>query len=95
MSVLELEKPQQEEQAPEELSVKDTVRSLLDRLPDDVTWDELVVRLNMRSMLEQDKSHVEYDRFVRDSINEGIKELEEGLGIPHAEVEKRMKKWLE
>ncbi len=95
MSVLELEEPKRKEQPLEDQSVKDTVRGLLDRLPDDVTWDELVVRLNVRSMLEQDKSPAEYDQFVRDSINEGIKELEEGLGIPHAEVEKRMKKWLE
>ena len=33
--------------------------------------------------------------YVRRSIEEGLKELDEGNGIPHDEVKRRLAKWLE
>jgi len=32
--------------------------------------------------------------YFRYQVDEGLKQLDEGKGIPHEEVEKRMKKWL-
>jgi predicted transcriptional regulator len=32
--------------------------------------------------------------YFRLQVDAGLKELDEGKGIPHAEVEKRMAKWL-
>lgn len=32
--------------------------------------------------------------FFRYEVDQGLKQLDEGKGIPHEEVEKRMKKWL-
>jgi len=31
--------------------------------------------------------------FFRYEVDQGLKQLDEGKGIPHEEVEKRMKKW--
>jgi predicted transcriptional regulator len=33
--------------------------------------------------------------YVRRSIEEGLRELDEGKGIPHDEVKQRLAKWLE
>jgi len=32
--------------------------------------------------------------YFRCEVDQGLKQLDEGKGIPHEEVEKRMKKWL-
>ncbi len=32
--------------------------------------------------------------YFKTQVDAGLKELDQGLGIPHEEVEKRMKKWL-
>jgi len=32
--------------------------------------------------------------YFRYQVNEGLRQLDEGKGIPHEEVEKRMEKWL-
>jgi predicted transcriptional regulator len=32
--------------------------------------------------------------YFRYEVDQGIKQLDEGKGIPHQEIEKRMKKWL-
>jgi predicted transcriptional regulator len=32
--------------------------------------------------------------YFRYEVDQGIKQLDEGKGIPHKEIEKRMKKWL-
>ena len=32
--------------------------------------------------------------YFRYEVDKGIKQLDEGEGIPHEDVEKRMKKWL-
>lgn len=32
--------------------------------------------------------------YFKIQVDAGLKELDEGKGIPHAEVEKRMSKWL-
>ena len=32
--------------------------------------------------------------YFRYEVDEGLKQLDEGKGIPHKKVEKRMKKWI-
>ena len=32
--------------------------------------------------------------YFRYQVDEGLKQLDEGKGIPHEEIEKRMEKWL-
>jgi predicted transcriptional regulator len=32
--------------------------------------------------------------YFRYEVDQGIKQLDEGKGIPHEEIERRMKKWL-
>ncbi len=68
MSVLELEKPQQEEQAPEELSVKDAVHSLLDRLPDDVTWERLEYHIHVCRVVAESERDAEKNGYISDAV---------------------------
>ncbi len=59
------------------MQAKDTVRELLDRLPDECTLQDVL-----------------YHLYVISEINEGIRELDEGRGIPHEQVEQELRrKW--
>ena len=59
------------------LEAKDTVRALLDRLPDECTLQDVL-----------------YHLYVISEIEQGTRELDEGLGIPHEQVEQEMRrKW--
>jgi len=59
-------------------TAKDEVRSLLDRLPDDCTLED-----------------VQYHLYVVEKVQRGIERAEEeGGGISHEEVERRLGKWL-
>lgn len=50
-------------------SVKDAMRRMLDRLPDDLTWEDL-----------------QYHIYVRQKIEAGLKDLDEGRTVSHEEV---------
>ncbi len=57
--------------------------------------DDHVVKM-VYSMLEADREDDWWDnlpREVQKSIDKGIKELDEGKGIPHEVVMKKYKKW--
>jgi predicted transcriptional regulator len=54
-------------------SVKDEMRQMLDRLPNDLTWDDLIDSIRLRQAIEQ-----------------GLRDIEEGRTVPHAEVMRRM-----
>jgi predicted transcriptional regulator len=54
-------------------SAKQAARELIDRLPDSVSWNDLM-----------------YELYVKQKIEEGLKELDEGRGIPHEEVKHRL-----
>ena len=54
-------------------SAKQAARELIDRLPDSVSWNDLM-----------------YELYVKQKIEEGLKELDEGRGIPHEEVKRRL-----
>lgn len=56
---------------------KDEVRKLLDRLPDEASFEE-----------------IQYHIYVREKIERGLKDVEEGRVLSQQEVERRMSKWL-
>jgi predicted transcriptional regulator len=53
------------------LSVKDEARRLVDSLPEDSTWSDVM-----------------YEIYVRQEIEKGIADINEGRFIDHAEVKK-------
>ena len=56
---------------------KDEVRKLLDRLPDEASFED-----------------IQYHIYVREKIERGLKDVEEGKVLSQQEVERRMSKWL-
>jgi predicted transcriptional regulator len=56
---------------------KSDALSMIQTMPDDVTWEQLVYRLYVRAMVEQ-----------------GMAEIEAGLGIPHEQVNREVAEWL-
>ena len=49
---------------PETNQVKEEARKLVEALPDDVTWDELVRRIWERRAIEQGRADIAAGRFV-------------------------------
>jgi predicted transcriptional regulator len=58
-------------------TVRDEVRKILDRLPDEASFE-----------------HVHYHIYVRQKLERGLKEMEEGRVLTQEEVEQRMAPWL-
>jgi hypothetical protein len=59
------------------VEAKETVRALLDRLPDDCTLEDVL-----------------YHLYVIQEVEAGIRELDEGRGIPHEQVAAELRrKW--
>jgi predicted transcriptional regulator len=56
---------------------KDEVRKLLDRLPDEASFED-----------------IQYHIYVREKIERGLQDVEEGKALSQQEVERRMSKWL-
>jgi hypothetical protein len=59
------------------MTVKAEAIQIINKLPDDATWDDVQERL----------------AFIA-GIQEAIKELDEGKGIPHEEVKREYTAWL-
>lgn len=59
-------------------TAKDEVRELLDKLPDDTTFEDI-------------QYHI-YD--VREKIQKGLADVEAGRTLTQEEAERRMSKWL-
>lgn len=57
--------------------IKQQMIRFIERLPEDVTWDDVMAEL-----------------YFRIKVDSGLKELDVGKGVPHAEVKERMSKWL-
>ncbi|MCH7667412.1 MAG: hypothetical protein IH936_15965 [Acidobacteria bacterium] len=53
-------------------AVKEKARELVDKLPEEATWDDLM-----------------YEIYVRQEIEAGLKDAEEGRVVPHEEVKRR------
>ncbi len=59
------------------MQTKETVRELLDRLPEECTLQDVL-----------------YHLYVISEIEQGVRELDEGRGIPHEQVEQELRrKW--
>jgi hypothetical protein len=58
---------------PSALSIKNEARRLVDQLPEDATWEDLM-----------------YEIYVRQTIEAGLRDCEEGRTIPVAEVRRRL-----
>jgi predicted transcriptional regulator len=58
-------------------TAKEEVRKILDRIPDDVSYED-----------------IQYHIYVREKIERGLKDIEEGHVLSQEEVEQRMSKWL-
>ncbi len=58
-------------------TAKEIVKEILDRLPDDATFED-----------------ISYEIYVRQSINKGLEQSENGESIPHDIAMKRFEKWL-
>jgi predicted transcriptional regulator len=60
-----------------------------------MTTKEAVIELIRRLPDDVSTEDIMEELYVRLQIEEGIRELDEGKGIPHEEVKRRMAKWLE
>jgi len=58
-------------------TAKEEVRKMLEKLPDDISYED-----------------IQYHIYVREKIERGLKEIEEGRVLSQEEVEQRMTKWL-
>jgi predicted transcriptional regulator len=58
-------------------TAKQEVRSLLDQIPDDATFED-----------------IQYHIYVREKIERGLKDVEDGRVVSEEEMERRMQKWL-
>ena len=58
-------------------TAKEEVRKMLDRLPDDASYED-----------------IQYHIYVREKIERGLKDVDEGRVLSQEEVERRMSKWL-
>jgi predicted transcriptional regulator len=58
-------------------TAKQEVRSLLDQIPDDATFED-----------------IQYHIYVREKIERGLNDVEEGRVVSEEEMERRMQKWL-
>jgi predicted transcriptional regulator len=57
--------------------IKESVKQLLDKLPDDSKYEDIIAEI-----------------YFKQHIEEGLMQLDEGKGISHDEVKKRLEKWL-
>ena len=58
-------------------TAKEEVRKMLDKMPDDATFED-----------------IQYHIYVREKIERGLKDIQEGNLLSQEEVEQRMSKWL-
>jgi hypothetical protein len=58
----------------EKAVLKKEVENMLEDLPDDTNWDDLMYKI-----------------YVRQSIEQGLKDSEAGRTIPHEEIKKKYK----
>jgi hypothetical protein len=58
-------------------TAKEEVRKILDRIPDDVSYED-----------------IQYHIYVREKIERGLKDIEEGHVLSQEEAEQRMARWL-
>jgi len=58
-------------------TAKEEVRKMLERLPDDASFED-----------------IQYHIYVREKIERGLKDIQEGHVLSQEDIEERMSKWL-
>jgi hypothetical protein len=58
------------------------------------TMKEEVIALIQQMPEDAKLSDIMAELYFRQKVDQGLKELDEGKGIPHKQVKGRMKKWL-
>ena len=58
------------------------------------TIKEKVIKMIQKMPEEISIEDIMAELYFRYQVDEGLKQLDEGQGIPHEEVEKRLEKWL-
>jgi predicted transcriptional regulator len=58
-------------------TAKEEVQKMLEKLPDDVSFED-----------------IQYHIYVREKIERGLKDIDEGRVLSQEEIEERMSKWL-
>ena len=58
-------------------TAKEEVRKILDKIPDDASYED-----------------IQYHIYVREKIERGLQDIEEGRVFSQEEVEQRMSRWL-
>jgi predicted transcriptional regulator len=66
----------------------------------DLEGDEMTTKTAVLEMIQRMPDDVTVpdimaELYVRQKVDEGLRQLEEGQGIEHEEVKKRLSKWLE
>lgn len=80
------------------MSTKEAMIEFIRSLPDDVTRkqlaEEITIRVEMEEILDQMPlgPMITHEEFIS-TIDESIRQLDRGEGIPHEEVVRRMEKW--
>ncbi len=59
-----------------------------------VAVKEQVIQMIREMPCESSVEDIMAELYFKCRVDEGIVQLDEGLGIPHDEVEKRMQRWL-
>lgn len=58
-------------------TAKDEVRKMLERIPDNASFED-----------------IQYHIYVREKIEDGLRDIEDGNIVSHNDIETRMNKWL-
>jgi len=59
------------------------------------TVKEQVIEIIQQMPSDTNVSDIMAELYFRQKVDEGLKELDSGKGIPHKEVKGRLKKWLD
>lgn len=76
------------------MSTKETILEEIRLMPDDVTREEILENLTDDFPADNEtETEQEYADFVRRKIEIGLRQTENGEGIPHEEIKRRLPRW--
>ena len=76
------------------MSTKEAILEKIRQMPDDVTREEILENLAEGFSPEGEaETDEEYANYVRRKIEIGLKQTENGDGIPHEEIKRRLSRW--
>ena len=76
------------------MSTKEAILEEIRLMPDDFTREQILDNLSDGFAPESEaETDEEYDDDVRRKIEIGLKQTENGEGIPHEEIKRRLSRW--